>query len=343
MAQAHTKPRTPTPSWVSATLLSVAIAGFAATPRAHTQPTTDERERFLHRHKLETATDTGLLRGALDGKGVFAVKGVPYAMPPLGKKRWQPPTPLPHTHVSWQGALDAVDFKPACAQFGGPQPLTGQEDCLYLNIWTPAHPAVTGVANTPELSLASAVGVPLLPVVVFLHGGDNTQGKPSWYNMSALASEGIVAVSVAYRLNIFGFFSARELAFADQRGNVSGNYGLLDTQEACRYLRRNVRQFGGDPDRITLIGQSSGGTNILALLASPASQGLFHRAISLSGSPNISYAGKKMERVSRPVVRALNCSTTPQDDAKGLECLLSRSTAELLAAASTKCIGERVF
>ena len=277
---------------------------------------------------LVTETDSGAVRGALDG-GVYAVKGVPYARAPLGKLRWQPPAAVQR----WPGELQAHDFRPACAQFGGPQPGTGSEDCLFLNIWTPKHPSLPGTEPGGEQGS-------LLPVVVFLHGGDNTQGKPSWYNMSALSREGnVVAVSVAYRLNIFGFFSARELASADERG-VSGNYGLLDTQESCRWLRKNVARFGGDPDRITLVGQSSGGTNILALLGSPASQGLFHRAISLSGSPNISYSGAKMQEVSRPVVAALNCSTSPQDDAKGLECLLGKSTAELLAAAATKCIGD---
>ena len=183
------------------------------------------------------------------------------------------------------------------SQYRGAQPNTGSEDCLYLNIWTPAHPAV-----------ASTARMPLLPVVVLLHGGDNTQGKPSWYNMSGLASDGVVAVSVAYRLNIFGFLSARELAAADHRGNVSGNYGLLHTQEACRFLRRNVKKFGGDPDSTTLIGQSSGATNILA---SQRHVGCFIGPSRSQTALTSRYSGKKMEDVSRPVLQALNCTTSP--------------------------------
>jgi len=173
--------------------------------------------------------------------------------------------------------------------------------------------------------------------------------------MSSFAAAGpVVAVSVSYRLNIFGCLALPELSAHDPRG-VSGNYAFLDQQEALRWLQLNVHAFGGDRHRVQIFGQSSGGTSVLALLASPASRGLFASAVSLSGSPNMTMTADVADRNNQPVFAALGCDSNGMEgnDVKGTfhmggraatvaerySCLMNKSTAELLEAASTKGIG----
>jgi para-nitrobenzyl esterase len=222
-------------------------------------------------------------RAALDG--TYAWKGVPFAAPPVGERRWKAPAdPQP-----WTQPRAARDFAPACVQAGrlyGPgahnrydetvgttlgQTL-GAEDCLYLNIWQPA-----AAAAQPR------------PVIVFVHGGSNITGYTAdpVYDGAALArSTGAVVVSVAYRLGIFGFLDLPALKTGDPLDD-SGNYALLDIVKALEFVQGNIARFGGDPGRVTLMGQSAGAVNVYALLTSPMlvarKTPLFQRVIAMSG------------------------------------------------------------
>jgi len=221
-----------------------------------------------------TVDDEVLLGKFVEDGKVAAFLGVPFAEPPLGALRWREPQPL----TSKVARRDATDFAPACVQtmrmldwyrsmavtFGASEDyypdLETSEDCLYLNIWTPA----------PDPGEKR-------PVMVWVHGGSNKSG---WsyelnYHGHKLAQRGVVVISVAYRLGAFGFFSHPELP-ADE---TQANFGLLDLIAALQWVQRNVAQFGGDPQRVTLFGESSGAENILALMAVPAADGLFQRAI----------------------------------------------------------------
>jgi para-nitrobenzyl esterase len=211
----------------------------------------------------------GLLEGMADPAGqVVAFKGIPYAKPPTGALRWRPPVPAP----GWQGVRDARAFGHACLQ--PPQSPTGlysggmvatSEDCLTLNVWAPA-------------------GARKLPVMVWIHGGALSGGSSSepLYDGAKLARQGIVLVSINYRLGLLGYLAHPALS-AESPRHLSGNYGLLDQIEALRWVRANIAAFGGDPGRVTIAGESAGGLSAIALLASPAARGLFARAIVQSG------------------------------------------------------------
>jgi para-nitrobenzyl esterase len=211
---------------------------------------------------------SGLVRGvnlaALPTGGEFL--GIPYAAQPVGKLRWRPPQPPPH----WQGVRQATQWGPACMQrpstwlpeMLGIRAMPTSEACLFVNVWTPQlHPAKK------------------LPVLVWIHGGGNVEGSGEWPPLGpTLAHTGIVVVSLNYRLGAFGFFAYPAL------GHVSGNYGNLDQIAALRWVRRNVAAFGGDPQRVTIAGQSSGSEDVCILMASPLARGLFEGAILESGT-----------------------------------------------------------
>ena len=195
-------------------------------------------------------------------------RGIPYAAPPVGGLRWRPPRPV----SPWSGVRACTQFGPSCPQSGatvggGDLPADQSEDCLYLNVWTPATAASER-----------------LPVMVWIHGGGFITGSgslPAGYGENLSRSERVVVVSMNYRLGAFGFLAHPELSAESARG-VSGNYGLLDQQAALRWVRRNIAAFGGDPRRVTIFGQSAGGQSVVAQLVSPLSRGLFARAISES-------------------------------------------------------------
>lgn len=201
-------------------------------------------------------------------ENITIFKGIPYAAPPVGDLRWKAPQPA----VAWQGTRQAVDFAPAAMQ--QPNPFTdvpGQscsEDCLYLNIWSPAD------LETDQL-----------PVIVWIHGGGFSFGSTAQpiFDGSQLADKGVVFVSVAYRLGPFGFFAHPELS-AESEHKSSGNYGLLDQIAALQWVQENIRQFGGDPDNVTIMGESAGAISVSLLAASPLAKGLFHKAIAESGA-----------------------------------------------------------
>lgn len=213
-------------------------------------------------------TDSGQIAG-LAHAGVDAFMGVPYAAPPVRELRWRHPQPV----KPWSGTINADRFAPQCTQpqrSGETNQYSGaevtSEDCLYLNVW--AKP-----------------GARKAPVIVFIHGGGFFIGASSMplYGGAALAKRGAVVVSLNYRLGVLGFLAHRELS-AESPYNSSGNYGFLDQIAALRWVQRNIAQFGGDPDNVTIAGQSAGSMSVLALQASPLASGLFHRAVGMSGA-----------------------------------------------------------
>ncbi|MBO6718315.1 MAG: carboxylesterase family protein [Rhizobiaceae bacterium] len=208
----------------------------------------------------------GAAKGALSDD-LCVYRGIPYAAPPVGARRWQAPQPL----EPWAGVRDATDFGPACTQpprragsiYDNPIQPTG-EDCLYLNIWAPEDARD-------------------LPVFVWIHGGSFIWGASSepFYVGAALARRGAVVVSINYRLGVFGYLAHPELSAESQDG-VSGNYGLLDQIAALRWVKENISAVGGNRDNVTIAGESAGALSVLYLMASPAARGLFHKAIAQS-------------------------------------------------------------
>lgn len=206
----------------------------------------------------------GLLQGTVED-GLRVYRGIPYAAPPVGDLRWRLPQPAP----KWDGVRAADQFGRACIQTNAaianlPAP---SEDCLYLNVWTPAKSAAEK-----------------LPVLVWIHGGGFVAGAPAekLYHGEWLANKGVVFVSVAYRLGVFGFLAHPELS-AESPHHVSGNYGLLDMIAGLQWVQRNIGAFGGDPRKVTIQGESAGAAAVSILCASPLSKGLFRAAIAESG------------------------------------------------------------
>jgi para-nitrobenzyl esterase len=247
--------------------------------------------------ELQVTVASGALSGLASRDGlVRSFKGIPYAAPPVGALRWRPP----QAAMAWQGTRQANNFASICPQ---PSPIPGafyqreffqtaetqSEDCLYLNVWTAASP-----------------GTDPRPVMVFFHSGGNFawSGSMPVYDGTNLARKGVVVVTLNFRLGPFGFLTHPELD-AESPNHVSGNYGLLDQQAAVRWVKTNIAAFGGDPERITIFGQSAGASDVGYALASPLAKGLFRRAIIESGTvfgipgpaPNLASAeegGKKL-------------------------------------------------
>ena len=246
--------------------------------------------------KTVIATVTsGKIKGKLDSSGrLVNFRGIPFAAPPVGDRRWQPPAPV----ESWRGTRDCTKFGPYAYQrvagfemflntlfdglgLGAARQRTlktavkltkikQSEDCLHLNVRAPAH--ATRLDHK-------------LPVMVWIHGGDHTDGSGTepHYNSDVLPERGCVLVTINYRLGMFGFLAHPELA-AESPDGVSGNYGLLDQIAALEWVRDNVAVFGGDPDNVTIFGESAGGEAVLNLMTTPRARGLFHRAIAQSPS-----------------------------------------------------------
>lgn len=213
------------------------------------------------------AIDSGQIEGSQMG-ATRVFKGIPYAAPPVGPLRWRPPQPV----QSWRGARKATAHSPACPQLGSYPPDAPQEptseDCLTLNVWAPAH---TGIGK--------------LPVMVWIHGGGlmNGSGSLPQYAGDRLAERGVIVVTINYRLGALGFLAHPELN-SESRNGGSGNYGLLDQIAALKWVNRNIAAFGGNPDQVTIFGQSSGSFSVSFLVSSPLAKGLFHRAIGQSGA-----------------------------------------------------------
>ena len=216
---------------------------------------------------LQVATDSGVVEGKQDGP-VRSFLGIPYAQPPVGDLRWRAPLPP----AKWTGVRKVTEFGARCVQAPVYDDMVfrdhgGDEDCLFLNVWTPAKP--------PSAKL---------PVMVWIHGGGFVAGASSEPRQDGteLAQQGVVVVSMNYRLGIFGFFVHPDLAKESGR-NAAGNYGLLDMIASLQWIRGNVGSFGGDPDNVTIFGESAGSFAVSDLMASPLAKGLFHKAIGESG------------------------------------------------------------
>jgi para-nitrobenzyl esterase len=216
----------------------------------------------------QAKTAAGVLQGTTSTDGRIRIfKGIPYAAPPVGEFRWQAPRPA----VPWEGVREAASFGPRCLQgqiFADIVFTDKSEDCLSLNIWTPAKSAGER-----------------LPVMVWIHGGgfQAGAGAEARHDGLAFARKNVVLVTINYRLGVFGFFAHPELT-RESGKNASGNYGMLDQVAALRWIRDNIAGFGGNPGNVTIFGESAGSFAVSGLMASPLARGLFHKAIGESGA-----------------------------------------------------------
>lgn len=244
-------------------LASLAVAAVLATAPVGSAATIPEPVR----------TDHGLVTGAAGVMpGVRVFKGIPFAAPPVGDRRWRPPQPA----APWDGVRAATKFSDNCMQrsagggafppYGGDRSATTMsEDCLYLNVYT------TAAAVTARQ-----------PVMVWIHGGAFTSGAGAIYQAEDLARKGVVVVTVNYRLGAFGFLAHPELS-AESPQHVSGNYAFLDQIAGLQWVQKNIAAFGGNPGNVTIFGESAGSWSVNTLVATPLARGLFHRAIGESG------------------------------------------------------------
>jgi para-nitrobenzyl esterase len=265
------------------------------------------------KNPYEVTTENGRLQGTTNAdRSVVVFRKVPYAAPPTGELRWKPP----RRAQNWAGVLKADKFGAACLQteaFGnlhlrGEQP---SEDCLFLNIWAP-----------------SRIGKTKLPVIVWLYGGGFVTGDSSEprYDGENLAKKGVIVVIPNYRLGVFGFFSHPDLT-KESPNNTSGNYGLLDQAAALQWVVRNIASFRGDPQNVTLAGQSAGSFSVSVLMVSPLAQELFQKAIGESGGfyPPLTPLAEA-EKVGEEFVRSV--------DATSIEEMRKKPGPELLQAAA---------
>ena len=246
-------------------------------------------------HRKAIEIPQGKLIGTVHGfeRHIYEFKGIPYAVPPVGNRRWKPPEPA----GGWSGERLAIRFGPDCVQspytadsfyYRPSRPMS--EDCLYLNIWT------TDLSGH-------------MPVFVWIHGGALTRGSAAidLYEGTHLARKDVVVVSINYRLGIFGYFAHPDL-IAESGHGAAGNYGVLDQIEALRWVRDNISEFGGDPDNVTICGQSAGAWSVSVLSASPLAKGLFHKVIAQSGGrldrrPVLDKAAKAGAKLGRDIGR----------------------------------------
>ena len=264
-------------------------------------------------NELEVRVEQGVLEGVLLPEGIHSFKGIPFAQPPVGELRWKAPQPP----LEWPGIRKADKFADNAMQ----KPVFGDmsfrssgmsEDCLYLNVWVPAD----------------AKGKKL-PVLVYFYGGgfiagDGSEGR---YDGKSLAEKGIVTVTVNYRLGIFGFFSHPELT-KESPDKASGNYGLLDQKAALVWVKKNIAAFGGNPDKITIAGESAGSISVSAQMASPLSRDLIAGAIGQSGA------------MIKPTLDAIPLSDAEQHGVEFAQRVKAKSLADLRAIPAEKLLDE---
>nr|XP_033798989.1 fatty acyl-CoA hydrolase precursor, medium chain-like isoform X2 [Geotrypetes seraphini] len=295
-------------------LFGIGVAGFAADGQEVFQPTVDIKYGKLQGKLLKVkGTD----------RHVEAYLGIPFAKPPVGPLRFSPPQPA----EPWDGVRDATSYPPICPQvlenlealakaINAKLPtLTISEDCLFLNVYTPAHRSKNSK----------------LPVMMWIHGGGLTSGGASFYDGSALSAyENVVMVSIQYRIGILGFFSTGD-------DYARGNWGFLDQLAALYWIQENIEHFGGDPDSVTIFGESAGGLSASALILSPLSKGLFQRAIAESGVANLPgffISHPEIARFANRVANYSGCEET--NSAAMVHCLRKKSVEELLEPIRTK-------
>jgi para-nitrobenzyl esterase len=250
------------------TLLLCSLVGLAATGAG---TTASSQTAAASQTAPVVRVESGELQGVVDD-GVASFKGIPFAAPPVGELRWRPTQPA----AKWTGVRQAADFGANCTQgrfgpppaAGAPAPPASSEDCLFLNVWRPA----------------SAMPTAKLPVMVWIHGGGfmGGSGASPFTSGAPFAKQGVLLVSINYRLGRFGFFAFPALG-RERPDEIKGNYAYMDQIAALQWLNRNVAAFGGDPTNVTIFGFSAGGVSVHSLLASPMARGLFHKAIAESG------------------------------------------------------------
>jgi para-nitrobenzyl esterase len=281
----------------------------------------DGGEHAAPSDEIQTGTTIRIRNGSMNGSSADGARrflGIPYAKPPVGALRWKAPEPA----EPWEGVLPATEFGSACPQQEWVQgPESHEENCLFLNVWT------------PEPAPASP-----LPVMVWLPGGGNQNGAasdqsplsggaPIYDGRDLAASGNVVVVTINYRLGVMGFFSHPGLR---AEGSASGNQGLADQQLALRWVRENIRPFGGDPDSVTLFGESAGAQDTCLQVVSPAARGLFHRAITQSGGcMTFRRPAEEAEQQVGAFAEAVGCAGAGDE----LACLRDKPAGELLITA----------
>lgn len=263
----------------------------------------------------EVTIDSGAVRGE-EADGVLSWKGIPFAQPPVGDLRWRAPQPV----KPWQGVRKTTEYSHDCMQVPFPSdaaPLGTEpaEDCLYMNVWRPAGEQKK------------------LPVMVWIYGGGFVNGgaSPPTYSGANLAKDGIVVVSFNYRLGRFGTFALPQLTAADPDKGLLGNYFMLDQVAALEWVRRNVEAFGGDPNNVTIIGESAGGMSVHNLVTSPLSQGLFQRAVVMSGGNGASEDQKSLgeiEELGTNLARRYGIDPTAPDALEKLRALSAEQVTD---------------
>ncbi|WP_132091310.1 carboxylesterase family protein [Caulobacter sp. BK020] len=256
--------------------------------------------------------DGGLIAGAA-ADGVRTFFGVPYAAPPVGDLRWRAPQPV----KPWDGVRSATAFSPVCRQTAPWITEPQSEDCLYLNIWAPAAPSSAK-----------------RPVMVWIHGGGffGGSGSQALYDGTRLARRDVIVVTLNYRLGVLGFFSHPDLT-AESPDHVSGNQGILDQIAALRWIHDNIAAVGGDPDRVTIMGESAGGESVAILVASPLAKGLFQRAISESGNYGLPLDPAEARQFDKTEAEAAGAAFARAEGASGIAALRALPADQLLRAA----------
>ena len=239
-------------------------------------------------------TAQGPVLGFKSEDGAHVWRGIPFARPPVGERRWR----SPEKAEPWVGVRESLEFGARCPQFDAssatePGGVVGDEDCLTLNVYAP-----------PWSPSQVPVGDARVPVMVWIHGGGNSLGDTRFYEGSLLALRGpVIVVTIQYRLGVFGWFSHAAFREGNNLEDDSGNYGTLDVIRALEWVQENISEFGGDPDRVLVFGESAGGTDTHAMMLSPLARGLFSRAIAQSGSARMttrSYAENDIDAPDDP-------------------------------------------
>jgi para-nitrobenzyl esterase len=274
--------------------------------------------------------DGGKLRGS-ESAGISSWKGIPFAAPPLGANRWRAPQPV----SAWHGVRDATEYGHDCMQVPFPSdaaPLgtTPAEDCLFANIWRPSS------------------GAKKLPVIFWIYGGGFVNGgaSPPTYSGANLAKQGLLVFSANYRVGRFGTFAHPQLTKMNADQGKLGNYGYMDQIAALNWVRDNIAAFGGDPNNVTIVGESAGGVSVHTLVTSPLARGLFHKAVVMSGGNGGAMGGSELAAIEKLGVEFAATKGIAADDPDALTKLRALSADEVTSGLNMMALftpGPRTF